>query len=259
MTLASFAVVFAGYRPDRLHEGSGGAQLNNGFPTTWKGIWEGSVWNWGIISTALFKVFYSYAGLENVNNVLNEVKDPVRTLKSAAPTALVTACLLYFVVNVAYFLIVPLDEIKKGGEMVAALFFQRVFGPTTGNILLPLAVAVSAAGNVMVVTFALVRFAQKVCFPHEGTQLTVFLSTAGSTKSGDRTTRRHTLWRNSLLFSAIWRTSWWIDDSLDPLRHRDLHPKEEHLLLYSRCRRISRTILRACHLARPYLAETDKT
>ncbi|KAK3984425.1 amino acid permease-domain-containing protein [Cladorrhinum sp. PSN332] len=160
MTLASLGVVVAGYRPDsdRLGEGT----LSSGFPTTWEGLWEGSVWNWGIISAALFKVFYSYSGLENVNNVLNEVKDPVRTLKSAAPTALVTACLLYFVVNVAYFLIVPLDEIKKGGEMVAALFFQRVFGPTTGNVLLPLAVATSAAGNVMVVTFALARLNQEI-------------------------------------------------------------------------------------------------
>ncbi|KAK4226003.1 amino acid/polyamine transporter I [Podospora fimiseda] len=153
MTIASLGVVIAGYRPENG---------NLGFPTTWEGLWEGSVWNWGIISTALFKVFYSYSGLENVNNVLNEVKNPVRTLKSAAPTALVTACLLYFVVNVAYFLIVPLDEIKKGGEMVAALFFQRIFGPTTGNILLPLAVATSAAGNVMVVTFALSRLNQEI-------------------------------------------------------------------------------------------------
>lgn len=32
-------------------------------------IWEGSDWSWGIISTSLFKVFYSFAGLGNVNNV----------------------------------------------------------------------------------------------------------------------------------------------------------------------------------------------
>jgi amino acid transporter len=32
-------------------------------------MWEGSDWSWGIISTSLFKVFYSFAGLNNVNNV----------------------------------------------------------------------------------------------------------------------------------------------------------------------------------------------
>lgn len=64
--------------------------------------------------------------------------------------------MLYVLVNVAYFLVVPLDEIKESGEMIAALFFERVFGQAVGRTILPLAVAVSAAGNVMVVTFALV-------------------------------------------------------------------------------------------------------
>ncbi|KAK4171522.1 putative low-affinity methionine permease [Triangularia setosa] len=155
MTLASAVVVLAGYRPTAPTE-----------PTrllpSWDAIWEGSVWNWGIISTALFKVFYSYSGLQNVNNVLNEVRDPVKTLRSAAPTALFTTCLLYFLVNVAYFLIVPLNEIKKSGELIAALFFQRLLGETTGRIFLPLAVAISAAGNVMVVTFSLARLNQEI-------------------------------------------------------------------------------------------------
>jgi hypothetical protein len=32
-------------------------------------LWKGSDWSWGIITTSLFKVFYSFAGLGNVNNV----------------------------------------------------------------------------------------------------------------------------------------------------------------------------------------------
>ncbi|KAK5655622.1 hypothetical protein OQA88_5553 [Cercophora sp. LCS_1] len=152
---ASATVVATGYRP--VPDGN-----KPHFPTTWAGLWEGSVWNWGIVSTALFKVFYSYAGLQNVNNVMNEVRDPVRTLKSAATTALITACLLYFLINVAYFLVVPLDEIKESGELIAALFFQKTFGPRFGMIFLPLAVATSAAGNVMVVTFSVARLNQEI-------------------------------------------------------------------------------------------------
>jgi amino acid transporter len=117
-------------------------------------LWDGSVWNWGIISTAMFKVSYSYAGLSNVNNVLNEVKNPVKTLKSAATTALITSCILYLLVNIAYFLVVPIEDIKNSGELIAALFFERVFGANVGRVLLPLAIATSAAGNVMVVTFS---------------------------------------------------------------------------------------------------------
>ena len=117
-------------------------------------LWEGSVWNWGIISTAMFKVSYSYAGLSNVNNVLNEVKNPIKTLKSAATTALITSCILYLLVNIAYSLVVPIEDIKNSGELIAALFFERVFGTELGRVLLPLAIAISAAGNVMVVTFS---------------------------------------------------------------------------------------------------------
>ena len=33
------------------------------------GLWSGSNWNWGIISTAFFKVFYSYNGLQVCNSL----------------------------------------------------------------------------------------------------------------------------------------------------------------------------------------------
>jgi len=127
------------------------------FPTG-PDLWKDTDWSWGTISTSLFKKFYSFAGLNNVNNVMNEVKNPVRTLKSVSIMALITACVLYLRVNVAYFILVPLDEIKGSGELIAALFFQRCFGASIGRTILPLAVALSAAGNVMVVTFALVKF-----------------------------------------------------------------------------------------------------
>lgn len=120
------------------------------------GLWTGSEWSWSILSTAIFKIYYSYAGLGNINNVLNEVKSPVRTLKSVGPAALLTACIMYVLVNVAYFAVVPLEDIQESGELIAALFFERVFEPGFGNIFLPSAIAVSAAGNVMVVTFSLV-------------------------------------------------------------------------------------------------------
>ncbi|KAJ4375405.1 low-affinity methionine permease [Neocucurbitaria cava] len=118
------------------------------FPTR-SDLWKDTDWSWGIISSSLFKVFYSFAGLNNVNNVLNEVRNPVRTLKSVSITALVTACIVYLLINVAYFTVVPLEEVKNSGELIAALFFERCFGPRVGKTFLPLAVALSGAGNVM--------------------------------------------------------------------------------------------------------------
>ncbi|GMF80788.1 unnamed protein product [Aspergillus oryzae] len=125
-------------------------------PFAWDTLWEGSNWSWSLISTSIFKIFYSYAGLNNVNNVLNEVKDPIKTVKTVCPAGLLTAGALYFLANISYFLVVPLDEIKNSGELVAGLLFERLFGAHVGRVLFPLAIAISAAGNVMVVTFALV-------------------------------------------------------------------------------------------------------
>jgi amino acid transporter len=124
---------------------------------SWDRLWDDTVWNWGVISTSLFKVFYSFAGLDNISNVLNEVKDPVRTLRSVTMTSLFTACGMYLLINVAYFLVVPVDNIKDSGELIAALFFEQIFGVGIGRRILPLAVALSAAGNVFVVAFAMVR------------------------------------------------------------------------------------------------------
>ncbi|OQE47083.1 hypothetical protein PENCOP_c001G07250 [Penicillium coprophilum] len=129
---------------------------------SWDSIWEGSNWSWSPLSSALFKVYYSYAGLSNVNNVLSEVHDPVGIVKTVCPTALVTAGALYFLANLSYFLVIPLEEIKNNGELVGALLFQRLFGDHIGKIFFPLAIAISAAGNVMVVTFALARVNQEI-------------------------------------------------------------------------------------------------
>ncbi|KAJ5809608.1 methionine permease [Penicillium pulvis] len=128
---------------------------------SWDTLWEGSNWSWNLLSTALFKVIYSYAGLSNINNVLNEVQDPVRTLKTVCPSALLTAGGLYLLANLSYLLVVPLEEIKNSGELVGALLFERLFG-NIGSTLFPLAIAISAAGNVMVVTFALARVNQEI-------------------------------------------------------------------------------------------------
>ncbi|KIW08912.1 uncharacterized protein PV09_00831 [Verruconis gallopava] len=131
-------------------------------PFSWDHIWEGSAWNFGTLATSFFKVSYAYSGFDNLNNVMDEVENPVRTLKSAAPAAMITIFVFYLFLNIAYFVVVPLDEIKSSGELVAALFFQRVMGEGIGTRVLPVLIALSAAGNVMVTTFAQARVNQQI-------------------------------------------------------------------------------------------------
>jgi amino acid transporter len=175
---------------------------------SWDAMWAGSNWSFGLLSAALFKVYYSYAGLNNVNNVLNEVRDPVGIVKTVCPTALVTAGALYFLANLSYFLVISLEEIKESGELVGALLFERLFGDHVGSVFFPLAIAVSAAGNVMVVTFALVcllgiltRRSRSMDFPRS------CLCTdngIGTRESRDSTTGLPPMAEPPLIFETIW-------------------------------------------------------
>ncbi|KAI0338061.1 amino acid transporter [Trametopsis cervina] len=112
-------------------------------------------------ATATFKVLNAYAGWSNVNYVLNNVKNPVRTLKIAGPLGLGICAVLYLLANVSYFAAASKEEILKGGVTVASLFFGKVFGPAAQRAL-SVFVALSALGNVVTVTFAASRVNQEL-------------------------------------------------------------------------------------------------
>ncbi|KZS96537.1 high affinity methionine permease [Sistotremastrum niveocremeum HHB9708] len=112
-------------------------------------------------ATATFKVLFAYAGWSNVNYVLNEVRDPIRTLKIAGPLGLAICALLYLLANVAYFAASSKHDILKSGVTVASLFFRNVFGEQAQKAL-TVFVALSALGNVLTVTFAQARVNQEL-------------------------------------------------------------------------------------------------
>ena len=51
----------------------------------------------------MFKVIFSYNGWNNVNYVMNEVRDPVRTLKVSGIIGLSICVVLYVLANLAFF------------------------------------------------------------------------------------------------------------------------------------------------------------
>lgn len=60
----------------------------------------------------------SYIGYSNANYVLSEMRDPIRTIKKAAPIALSAITATYLLVNVAYFIVVDKKEILASGQAV---------------------------------------------------------------------------------------------------------------------------------------------
>lgn len=130
-------------------------------PHNFDNAFEGTTGSAYGIVTALYNVIWSYIGYSNANYALSETKNPIRTLKIAAPTALITVGVLYMLVNVAYFAAVPKEEIMTSGRIVAAAFFRNVMGKTAERAL-SVFVALSAFGNVLSVIFSQGRLVQEL-------------------------------------------------------------------------------------------------
>ncbi|CAK7237798.1 hypothetical protein SEUCBS140593_010132 [Sporothrix eucalyptigena] len=120
-------------------------------------IWAGSSSQPYDYATALLKVIYCFRGYSTANQVLSDVKNPVRTLRVAAPLALVLVSLSYLAINVAFFLVVDKDEFRSAGVVVAGIFFRNLFGDGAGARVLPVFVIISAAGNIAATSFAQAR------------------------------------------------------------------------------------------------------
>lgn len=103
------------------------------------------------VTNALYKIIFSYAGYENAFNVVNEVKNPVRSIRNSGGISLLIVAILYVLANVAYFAAVPKLELQKSKQVAASLFFQHVFGDSGAVKGLNFLIALSAFGNLIAV------------------------------------------------------------------------------------------------------------
>lgn len=141
---------------------AGGIKINDfqdphNFHDAFKGV---APTGFGVVN-ALYNVIWSYIGYSNANYALGEIKNPVKVLKIAAPSALFFITVLYILVNIAYFAVVPADVLRNSGRIVAASFFKTIFGEK-GDKAASVLVALSTLGNVLAVTFAQGRIIQQL-------------------------------------------------------------------------------------------------
>lgn len=113
------------------------------------------VWN-GILLGGIL-AFYAYIGFEDMVNVAEEVRDPIRTMPVAILIALVVSTLLYMTIAV---IAIASGSVSELGESEAplALIYQRAAGSPP--------VAISAIATVAVVNGALIQIimASRVCY-----------------------------------------------------------------------------------------------
>jgi len=130
-------------------------------PHNFTNAFEGTTGSAYGVVTALYNVIWSYIGYSNANYALSETKNPIRTLKIAAPMAIGVISILYMFVNIAYFAAVPKAEILAARRLVAASLFRNVFGETAERAL-SVFIALSAFGNVLSVIFSQGRLVQEL-------------------------------------------------------------------------------------------------
>ena len=78
-----------------------GGHLQIEKPDNFTNAFEGTTGSAYGVVTALYNVIWSYIGYSNANYALSETKNPVRTLKRAAPAGLILVSILYMLVNVS--------------------------------------------------------------------------------------------------------------------------------------------------------------
>ncbi|KAK1750378.1 amino acid/polyamine transporter I [Echria macrotheca] len=130
-------------------------------PHNFRNAFEGTTGSAYGVVTALYNVIWSYIGYSNANYALSETRNPVRTLRIAAPLAISVISVLYMFVNIAYFAAVSKEEILASRRLVAASLFRNVFGGTAERAL-SVFVALSAFGNVLSVIFSQGRLVQEL-------------------------------------------------------------------------------------------------
>ncbi|KAJ5095944.1 hypothetical protein NUU61_005300 [Penicillium alfredii] len=130
-------------------------------PHNFTNAFEGTKGSGYSIVMALYNVIWSFIGYSNANYVLSETRNPVRTLKIAAPVAIGSVGVLYMLVNIAYFAAVPKQQMLESGSVVAATFFGNMFGKKAEKVM-SVFVALSAFGNVLSVLFSQGRIVQEL-------------------------------------------------------------------------------------------------
>ncbi|KAJ2750757.1 hypothetical protein GGI19_004916 [Coemansia pectinata] len=116
--------------------------------TNWSRGFSGTKLDAQSFASAMTRLFWSWEGWSNVGYVVGEVKNVKRNLPLSLGLAMSTLAVLYILANIAYFSVIPLEDIDNG-TLLAAQFMNKVFGKAVGQIILPICIGLSILGVVM--------------------------------------------------------------------------------------------------------------
>ncbi|KAG5421466.1 MUP3 [Candida metapsilosis] len=113
-------------------------------------------------SSAVIKASFAFSGWNSVHTVSNEIKDPIKTFKIAGPVSLAIMAVTYGIINLAYLIVIPDEEIVNSSTLVGSILFEKILGKNLGRHFLTFAIAICAGGNIFVVIYTISRVDQEV-------------------------------------------------------------------------------------------------
>jgi len=118
---------------------------------------------------SFLSILFAFGGFNQANYVIGEVDDPRRRYKWYAFSAVGIVSLFYILVNVSYFIVVPVNDFKNGiTDNVAHRFFELTLGTISSSWgprapqMLSGFMAICSLGNIIVMTYTAARVKQEI-------------------------------------------------------------------------------------------------
>ncbi|KAI0409560.1 high-affinity methionine permease [Xylaria palmicola] len=127
-----------------------------------RNAFEGTTKNGNDLSVALVNIIFAYSGYANAFSVVNEIKNPIPTLKRNGAISVAIVSILYILCNIAYFSAVPKATFAQSKATAASVFFAAVFGKGRAQDALNALVLISAFGNLLAVLIGQSRLIREI-------------------------------------------------------------------------------------------------
>jgi basic amino acid/polyamine antiporter, APA family len=110
---------------------------------------DGSTVTFSAVFTAMLAAFWAYQGWASTGYIGGEIKNVNRNLPLGIAIGVFIVIAVYLLVNTAYLSLLPvqnLEQVHAAGNKIAAVEAVRVFGGTTGVLLISLLICITTLG-----------------------------------------------------------------------------------------------------------------